>query len=186
MSSAAAPVVSLRGVGKTYRLYQRPAYRVLDLLGVCPAGARYYTERDALRNITLDVTAGEKVAIIGRNGAGKSTLLKIVTGSIAPTAGTARFQGRVSPLLQIGTGFHGDFTGRQNVYAGLAHQGITGAAAHTRFEEIVSFAELEEYIDQPMKTYSTGMAARLMFASATAIEPEILVVDELLGVGDAY
>ena len=180
------PVVSLRDIAKTYRLYQRPAYRVLDLLGLCPTGARYYTERDALRNINLEVAAGEKVAIIGRNGAGKSTLLKIVTGTIAPTAGTARFHGRVSPLLQIGTGFHGDFTGRQNVYAGLAHQGITGAAAHARFDEIVSFAELEEYIDQPMKTYSTGMAARLMFASATAIEPEILVVDELLGVGDAY
>ena len=179
-------VISLRGVGKTYRLYHRPAYRVLDLFGLCPQGPAYFTERAALKDITLEIRRGEKVAIIGRNGAGKSTLLKIVTETITPSSGTVRFRGRVSPLLQIGTGFHGDFTGRQNVYASLAHMGVTGAAAHQRFEEIVAFAELEEYIDQAVKTYSTGMGARLMFATATAIEPEVLVVDELLGVGDAY
>ena len=123
--SSGEPVISLRGIGKTYRLYQKPAYRVLDLLGLCPPGARYYTERDALKHVNLDVGAGEKVAIIGRNGAGKSTLLKIVTETVTPTTGTARFRGRVSPLLQIGTGFHGDFTGRQNIYASLAHMGVT-------------------------------------------------------------
>ena len=184
--NSAAPVVSLRGVGKTYRLYQKPAYRVMDLLGVCPAGPAYYTEHAALRHVSLDVGRGEKVAIIGRNGAGKTTLLKIVTEAVRPTTGTVVFNGRVSPLLQIGVGFHGDFTGRQNVYASLAHMGVTGAEAHRRFQQIVDFAELEEYIEQPMKTYSTGMTARLMFSTATAIDPEVLVVDELLGVGDAY
>ena len=184
--NSAAPAVSLRGVGKVYRLYQKPSYRVMDLLGICPSGSAYYTEHSALRNVSLDIGRGEKVAIIGRNGAGKTTLLKIITETVRPTTGTVVFNGRVSPLLQIGVGFHGDFTGRQNVYASLAHMGVTGNDAHRRFEQIVDFAELEEYIEQPMKTYSTGMTARLMFSTATAIDPEILVVDELLGVGDAY
>ena len=184
MNSAA--VISLRGVGKVYRLYQKPIYRVMDLLGACPSGPGYYSEHAALKDVSLDIGRGEKVAIIGRNGAGKTTLLKIVTEAVRPTTGTIAFNGRVSPLLQIGVGFHGDFTGRQNVYASLAHMGITGAEAHRRFEQIVDFAELEEYIEQPMKTYSTGMTARLMFSTATAIDPEVLVVDELLGVGDAY
>jgi len=184
--SGAPPAIEIRGAGKVYRLYQKPAYRVLDLFGLCPSGEAYYREHAALEDVDLTVGRGEKVAIIGRNGAGKSTLLKIITGNIAPTRGSVDVHGRVSALLQIGTGFHPDFTGRQNVYSSLAHLGITGRAADEKFEEVVDFAELEEYIDQPMKTYSTGMGARLMFSAATVIEPDILVIDELLGVGDAY
>jgi ABC-type polysaccharide/polyol phosphate transport system ATPase subunit len=184
--SEARPAVVLRQLSKIYRLYTRPGYRILDLLGLCPPAAKYYTEHVALHPIDLTIARGEKVAIIGRNGAGKSTLLKLITGAARPTSGSIALHGRVSPLLQIGTGFHPEFTGRQNVFASLAHMGIIGREAAQRFDEIVDFAELDQFIDQPMKTYSTGMGARLMFSTATAVEPEILVVDELLGVGDAY
>ena len=180
------PAIELHRLSKTYRLYARPGYRILDLLGLCPPSPRYFTEHVALHPIDLTIARGEKVAIIGRNGAGKSTLLKLITGAARPTSGTLTLNGRVSPLLQIGTGFHPEFTGRQNVFASLAHMGIIGREAAQRFDEIVDFAELDQFIDQPMKTYSTGMGARLMFSTATAVEPEILVVDELLGVGDAY
>ncbi|HET7697847.1 MAG TPA: ABC transporter ATP-binding protein [Vicinamibacterales bacterium] len=180
------PAVVLHRLSKTYRLYTRPGYRILDLLGLCPPGPRYFTEHVALQPMDLTIARGEKVAIIGRNGAGKSTLLKLITGAARPTSGSIALHGRVSPLLQIGTGFHPEFTGRQNVFASLAHMGVIGREAAQRFDDIVDFAELDQFIDQPMKTYSTGMGARLMFSTATAVEPEILVVDELLGVGDAY
>jgi ABC-type polysaccharide/polyol phosphate transport system ATPase subunit len=179
-------VVRLESASKVYRLYRAPAYRFLDLFGLCPAGGGFYTEHLALDRVDLTVGSGEKVAIIGRNGAGKSTMLKVITGLVAPTSGTARVNGRISNLLQIGSGFHPDFTGRQNVFATLAHQGIVGRQASSLFDEIVAFAEIEEYIDQPMKTYSTGMCSRLMFSSAVVAAPEILIVDEILGVGDAY
>jgi len=178
--------VCARGLSKRYRLYKKPSYRLLDLFGLCPADADYYSEHGALEDFDLAIQRGEKVAIIGRNGAGKSTLLKMITGLVRPTAGTVEIRGDVSNLLQIGAGFHPDFTGRQNVYASLAHQGVTGRDAAKLFAEIVAFAEIEEYIDQPMKTYSTGMCSRLMFSSSIVMKPDILVVDEILGVGDAY
>jgi lipopolysaccharide transport system ATP-binding protein len=178
--------IAIEGVVKRYRLHQKPMYRFLDLFGLCPAGPAYYSEHTALRDVTLSIGRGEKLAIIGRNGAGKSTLLKTVTGLVRPTAGTVRVNGTVSNLLQIGSGFHPDFTGRQNVFASLAHQGITGAEASRIFDDVVDFAEIGEYIDQPMKTYSTGMCSRLMFSSSIVTQPEILIVDEILGVGDAY
>jgi lipopolysaccharide transport system ATP-binding protein len=180
------PVIRLRDVSKLYRLYQQPLYRFLDLFGLCPPTSDYYTSHQALDAINLEIGRGEKVAIIGRNGAGKSTLLKIIAGLVQPTQGGVEVSGRISNLLQIGTGFHPDFTGRQNVFASLAHQGIVGVRAGQLFEEIVAFAEVEEYIDQPMKTYSTGMCSRLMFASSIVMTPDILIVDEILGVGDAY
>src|SRR4051812_11526155 len=178
--------VTLAGARKVYRLYQRPVYRFLDLLGVCPEGPEYYSEYEALAPVDLVVRRGEKVAIIGRNGAGKSTMLKVITGLVRPTAGDVTVNGKISNLLQIGSGFHPDFTGRQNVFANLAHQGIVGREASEKFDEIVQFSEIERYIDQPMKTYSTGMCSRLMFSSAVMLTPDILVVDEILGVGDAY
>jgi ABC-type polysaccharide/polyol phosphate transport system ATPase subunit len=178
--------IEIAGVFKRYRLHQKPVYRLLDLFGLCPTGPGYYSEHTALNDVTLTVGRGEKVAIIGRNGAGKSTLLKVVTGLVRPNAGTVRVDGTVSNLLQIGSGFHPDFTGRQNVYASLAHQGITGAEATRIFRDVTDFAEIGEYIDQPMKTYSTGMCSRLMFSSSVVTKPDILIVDEILGVGDAY
>ena len=171
---------------KVYRLYARPAYRFLDMFGLLKAKPGAFTEHTALAGINLEIRRGEKVAIIGRNGAGKSTFLKLVTNVIQPTSGSLRVVGDVHALLQIGTGFHPDFTGRENVRAYLAQLGLSGAEAARRCEDAIAFAELEEYIDQPVKVYSTGMAMRLMFAASTAITPDLLVLDEVLGVGDAY
>lgn len=185
-NGAARTALLLRRVSKRYRVYRRPSYRLLDLFGLCPDDPKYFKEVVALEGVDLAIERGEKVAVIGRNGAGKSTLLKLITGVVEPSAGLVTVTGRLSPLLQIGAGFHAEFTGRQNVYSSLAHLGIVGREAEAKFQEIVDFAELESFIDQPMKTYSTGMAARLMFSAATAVDPDILVIDELLGVGDAY
>jgi ABC-type polysaccharide/polyol phosphate transport system ATPase subunit len=171
---------------KTYRLYAKPSYRFLDMFGLLGRKVGAYTEHAALDGVTFDIRRGEKVAIIGRNGAGKSTLLKLVTNVIQPTSGVLDVRGHAHALLQIGTGFHPDFTGRQNVHAYLAQLGIRGSEADRRCLEVVEFSEIEEYIDQPVKTYSTGMAVRLMFSVSTAITPDLLVLDEVLGVGDAY
>ena len=173
-------------LAKIYRLYSKPAYRFLDMFGLLRERPGAFTEHAALDGVNLEIRRGEKVAIIGRNGAGKSTFLKLVTNVIQPTAGTLEVKGDVHALLQIGTGFHPDFTGRQNVYAYLAQLGVTGADADRRCADAIAFAELEEYIDQPVKTYSTGMGMRLMFSTSTAITPDLLVLDEVLGVGDAY
>jgi len=171
---------------KVYRLYAKPAYRFLDMFGMLGARPDAYTEHAALHDVNLEIRRGEKVAIIGRNGAGKSTFLKLITRVIQPTAGVIDVAGDVHALLQIGTGFHPEFTGRENVLAYLAQLGIAGAEAQRRCADAVAFAELEEYVDQPVKTYSTGMAMRLMFSASTAITPDLLVLDEVLGVGDAY
>lgn len=179
-------VIRAVGLSKIYRLYAKPAYRFLDVFGLLRDRPGAFTEHAALDRVDLEIRRGEKVAIIGRNGAGKSTFLKLVTHVIEPTAGKLDVNGDVHALLQIGTGFHPDFTGRQNVYAYLAQLGVTGADADRRCADAIAFAELEEYIDQPVKTYSTGMAMRLMFSASTAISPDLLVLDEVLGVGDAY
>ncbi len=129
---------------------------------------------------------GERLGIIGRNGAGKSTLLKLVSGVIPATSGSIRVEGNARALLEIGTGFHPEFTGRDNARAYFAQLGTAGREAAALIEAVIEFSELEEYIDQPLKTYSTGMRLRLMFATATVVAPDILVLDEVLGVGDAY
>jgi lipopolysaccharide transport system ATP-binding protein len=177
------------GLTKSYRLYRRPADRVLDVLGLLRRGRDgrpRFGEHLALDRVSFEIRRGEKVGIIGRNGAGKSTLLKLVTRSIEPSAGTLEVTGATQALLSLGTGFHPDFTGRDNVVNYLAQLGIAGERAASLTAEIVEFAEVEEYIDQPVKTYSSGMGARLMFAASTVIEPDVLVIDEVLGVGDAY
>lgn len=179
-------VIHARDLTKVYRLYASPRYRFLDMFGMLRNTAGAYTEHAALGGVSLDIRRGEKVAFIGRNGAGKSTLLKLLTGVIEPTSGTLEVKGKAHALLQIGSGFHPDFTGRENVYAYLAQLGVTGREADRKFAEIVEFAELEEYIGQPVKTYSSGMAVRLMFSTSTAITPDLLVLDEVLGVGDSY
>lgn len=178
--------IRARDLRKVYRLYRKPQYRILDMFGMLPGGADRFTEHAALDGVSLDIHRGEKVAVIGRNGAGKSTFLKMVTNVIQPTSGSLDVSGKVHALLQIGTGFHPDFTGRENVYAYLAQLGVAGAEAARKCNEIVEFAELESYIDQPVKTYSTGMSVRLMFSTSTAVTPDLLVLDEVLGVGDAY
>src|SRR5262249_8638959 len=162
---------------KVYRLYPKPHFRFLDMFGLLPKREGSFTEYRALDGVNLEVRRGEKVAIIGRNGAGKSTLLKLVSNVMQPTSGTLEVHGNARALLQMGSGFHPDFTGRENVYAYLAHLGITGKQADRKLVDIIDFSELEEYIDQPLKTYSTGMGVRLMFATSTAVVPDILVLD---------
>ena len=179
-------VIHARNLKKVYRLYKSPRHRFLDMFGLLRRQGGAYTEHSALDGVSLDIRRGEKVAFIGRNGAGKSTLLKLVTSVIQSTSGDLRVEGKAHALLQIGAGFHPDFTGRENIYAYLAQLGVAGHAADRRCREIIEFAELEEYIDQPVKTYSSGMSVRLMFSVSTAITPDLLILDEVLGVGDAY
>ncbi|MDW3713328.1 MULTISPECIES: polysaccharide ABC transporter ATP-binding protein [unclassified Pseudomonas] len=178
-------IIRAEGLSKLYKLYAKPHYRFLDMLGLLRR-VDAYQEHWAIRDVNLTIRKGEKVAFIGRNGAGKSTLLRLITGVTQPTEGRFEVSQGAHALLQIGTGFHPDFTGRENALAYLAHLAVTGERANRKVEEIIAFSELEEYIDQPVKTYSSGMMARLMFATSTAISPELLVLDEILGVGDAY
>lgn len=181
--------VQLEDIGKQYRIYQRPIDRVVDVLGLdkfrLNKTKRYHTFW-ALRHINLILPRGGRIGFIGRNGAGKSTLLKVITGNIPPTEGTSKVKGTIQALMTTGTGFHPEFTGRHNIRASLSYQGISVKKQREIEEEVIDFTELEEFIDQPVKTYSTGMYARLAFTVATAIEPDLLVIDEVLGAGDAY
>lgn len=178
--------IRARGVGKSYRLYNNAGDRLLDLLGLLANAKRKVRRHLALQDINFDITRGEKVAIIGRNGAGKSTLLKLITRVTEPSEGILEVHGESRALLQIGTGFHPDFTGRENVSAYLASLGVGQKRAAQLIEDSIAFAEMEDFADQPMKTYSTGMNMRLMFAASTMMKPDLLVIDEVLGVGDAY
>jgi lipopolysaccharide transport system ATP-binding protein len=153
-------------------------------LQIGQAGANASTTFNALEDINFEIKAGETVGFIGRNGAGKSTLLKILSRVTAPNTGRVRIRGRVSSLLEVGTGFHPELTGRENVYLNGAILGMTKSEIRRKFDEIVSFAEIEEFIDTPVKRYSSGMYVRLAFAVAAHLEPEILIIDEVLAVGD--
>jgi len=177
--------VGVNGVSRMFKRYRHPRHRVMEALGL-PLPKNAFDEFWALRDISFEVKRGDSLAIIGQNGAGKSTLLSIVCGRLQPSSGTVTVRGEIQALMDLGTGFHPEFTGVQNIYSALAYQGITGAEAERRYEEIVEFSELEEFIDQPIKTYSTGMYARLAFSTATAIEPDVLIIDEILSAGDAY
>ena len=178
-------IIRAEKLSKAYRLYDKPHERLFNLFRKRETDAKGKVHH-ALRGVDLIIRRGEKVAVIGRNGAGKSTLLKLVTGAIEPSGGIIDIRGKSHALLTLGAGFHPDFTGRENAYSFLAHMGHSGKKADALVAEAVEFAEIEEYIDQPIKTYSTGMQARLMFAVSTALEPDLLVIDEVLGVGDAY
>src|SRR5579863_2339903 len=162
--------IAATDVSRMFRRYRRPRYRIMEAFGLpLPKGA--YDEFWALRGISLELRRGESLGIIGQNGAGKSTLLNIICGRMQPTSGSVSVRGNIQALMDLGTGFHPEFSGRENILSALAYQGLTGLEAKARLEEIVDFSELAEFIDQPLKTYSTGMYARLAFSTATAIVP---------------
>jgi len=181
--------IFIGNLGKMYKLYRNPADKVLDTFGINHWlfwRKNYYQEFWALRGLNLEVKKGERLGIVGRNGAGKSTLLKIITGNVSPTEGMVEVKGKIQALMELGTGFHPEFTGRQNIRASLAYHGLSKKDIDEKEEEIIDFSELEDFIDQPIKTYSAGMYARLAFSTATSVQPEILIIDEVLGAGDAY
>lgn len=177
------PVLSLQGIGKSYREYASFVRRFFSWFGL---SAGVFEEHWILRGITFDVSPGEAVGIVGRNGAGKSTLLKMITGTLAATEGDFVVRGRISAILELGMGFHPEFTGRQNALHACGLMGQERARILAVMSEIEDFAEIGEYFDQPVRTYSSGMQMRLAFSVATAFRPELLIVDEALSVGDAY
>ena len=179
-------VIHVENMGKMYKLYKNPKDKILDAFGLNWFKKNYYKEFWALRGINLTIKKGERVGFIGHNGAGKSTLLKIITGNILPTEGSIKVNGKIQALLEMGTGFHPEFTGRQNIRASLVYQGLPSEKIAQYESEIIEFTELEEFIDQPVKTYSAGMYSRLAFATASAVVPELMIIDEILGAGDAY
>jgi len=175
--------IHLEGVAKGYRLYRRPADRLRELIARRPL----HTVHWALQTIDLTVQAGETFGLIGENGAGKSTLLKLIAGTSKASRGEIRCHGRITALLELGAGFHPEETGRENVYLMGALNGIPAAQMAAYFDAIADFAELsDEVLARPVKTYSSGMFMRLAFATATAVDPDILIVDEALSVGDMY
>lgn len=173
--------IKITGVSKIYKLYDTPSARLKDALGL--SRRQVYREHAALHDITLEIKKGETVGIIGTNGSGKSTLLKIITGVIRQTQGTVEVNGRISALLELGAGFNNEYTGIENIYLQGTMMGFSGEEIDKKMASILEFADIGDFVHQPVKTYSSGMFVRLAFAVAINIDPEILIVDEALSVG---
>ncbi|HEV8714494.1 MAG TPA: ABC transporter ATP-binding protein [Candidatus Binatia bacterium] len=178
----ASPLLTLTDLAKCYRLYGRPADRLKELL----LGRRLHEEFWALRGVTLTVQRGTSLGIIGENGAGKSTLLKLIAGVLTPTSGTVQVNGRVASIIELGMGFHPEFSGRENLFIGGALLRFSRKQMEAKLPAIEAFSELGPFLDRPLKSYSTGMAMRLAFSLAVSVEPDLLIVDEALAVGDGY
>lgn len=182
--------IRAEGLGKCYAIYDRPQDRLKQAIipriksSIGLERPRYYREFWALKNVSLEVMRGETIGIIGRNGSGKSTLLQLICGTLTPTTGQVQTQGRVAALLELGAGFNPEFTGRENVYMNGSILGLSTADINTRFDNIAAFADIGDFMGQPVKHYSSGMYARLAFAVAINVDPDILIVDEALAVGD--
>lgn len=175
--------ISVRDLTKTYRIFGHPGDRIKQVITL--GLRRYHREFTALRDVSFDIRKGETVGVVGRNGSGKSTLLQLICGVLKPTSGVVQVNGRVSALLELGAGFNPEFTGSENVYFQGALMGLNRRQVAERFEQIAEFADIGEFMEQPVRTYSSGMRVRLGFSVATMVRPEILIVDEALGVGDA-
>lgn len=176
------PSIAVRNLSKCYTRHKRPTDRLLQILFQTQSGND--PTFCALKEADFELAPGEALGIVGRNGAGKSTLLQLISGTLEPTEGEVQVQGRVAALLELGAGFHPEFTGRENVFMNAAILGVAEDEIHERFDSIVEFSGVREFIDQPVKTYSSGMHIRLAFSIATSVEPDILVIDEALSVGD--
>lgn len=175
--------IVVKNLTKTYRLYESSKKRILE--GLFPFVKQQHKDFNALSNLSFCVKKGEIVGIIGKNGSGKSTLLKIITGVLTPTAGEVKINGRISALLELGTGFNPEYTGMENIFLSGTLNGIPREEMQKRVSDILDFAEIGDFINQPVKNYSSGMFVRLAFAVAVSVDPEILIVDEALSVGDA-
>lgn len=188
MSSEIA--IKVENLSKCYHIYDQPRDRLKQFVlprlqsAIGLQAKQYFREFWALRDVSFEIKRGETVGIIGRNGSGKSTLLQMICGTLNPTGGSIQAQGRIAALLELGSGFNPEFTGRENVYLNAAVLGLSGAEIDRRFDEIVAFADIGDFINQPVKTFSSGMMVRLAFSVAINVEPQILVVDEALSVGD--
>lgn len=172
--------VRARGLGKCFRRYARPTDRVAEWFGAAPRHSLFW----AVRDVSFEIERGGALGLVGDNGAGKSTLLAMAAGAAAPSEGSIEVRGRAGAILELGAGFHGEFSGRENIFLAGAAQGLTREEMADRADAIVEFSELGEFIDQPVRTYSSGMFLRLAFSIATAAEPDVLVIDEALAVGD--
>ncbi|HEY0179041.1 MAG TPA: ABC transporter ATP-binding protein [Dokdonella sp.] len=172
------------GLGKCYQLYAKPLHRMLQSL--VGDSHRFYREFWALRGLDFDVRRGETLGVIGRNGSGKSTLLQLIAGTLKPSEGAVEVCGKVAALLELGSGFNPEFTGRENVYLNASILGLARAEIDARLADILAFADIGEFVDQPVRSYSTGMVVRLAFAVAVHVDAEILIIDEALAVGDAF
>jgi lipopolysaccharide transport system ATP-binding protein len=178
-------VIQVSNIRKTFAIYDKPIDRLKQML-FGRFGKKYFTEFHALKDISFEVKRGECVGIVGRNGAGKSTLLQIITGTLQPSSGVVAVNGRVAALLELGSGFNMEFTGRENVYMNASILGLSRDEINAKYQAIIDFADIGDFIDQPVKTYSTGMLLRLAFAVIAHVDADILIVDEALAVGDAF
>ena len=177
-------VIEVNGLGKCYQIYNKPSDRLKQML-MC-GRKQYYKEFWALKDVSFNIKKGETVGVIGRNGSGKSTLLQMICGTLNPTEGEVKINGRVAALLELGAGFNPEFSGVENVYMASSLYGLTKADVEQRFEEIAAFADIGDHLHQPVKTYSSGMYVRLAFAVIAHVDADILVIDEALAVGDAF
>ena len=174
-------VLKIEGLSKSYKMFDRKRDRIIET--IFPSIQRHKTFQ-ALQDFNLEVKKGEVLGILGKNGAGKSTLLKMITGVVTPTAGTIKANGKISSLLELGTAFNQELTGIENIYQHGQVMGLTNKEIKDKEQEIIDFADIGEHLNQPVKTYSSGMFARLAFACAINVDPDILIVDEVLSVGD--
>jgi ABC-type polysaccharide/polyol phosphate transport system ATPase subunit len=177
-------LIRVENVSKMYQIYANPRDRLLQML--VRGRRQFFREFWALRDVSFEVRRGETIGVLGRNGSGKSTLLQIIAGTLTPTNGDVQINGKITALLELGAGFNPEFSGRENVFLNASIFGLSQAVIERKFDEIAAFADIGEFIEQPVKTYSSGMYARLAFAVAISLEPEILVIDEILSVGDVF